>query len=290
MSLLLTLFVCASLPRPVFCQAEKLGIVQYVPPKGWEKTAQGNVVAFSEVNRATGKFCIITLYGATPGSGDPETDFKRGWDERVVKPLKAEANPKTETAETADGWTLIAAGAGVEIEGGRAAAFLTVISGGGKTVSILGVFNDASYAAQLAAFSGSIELGKAAAETPPPRRAESAPSAPPPDLAPMHAAALVKEFETNEVRANQAYAGKRVRVYGTVNNIEIERDGQIVLTFKSSVSTYNNARCFFNKSQSSRVAALSTNAEATVEGTVRGLGGGFGGAKAFLLLENCTVP
>ena len=108
--------------------------------------------------------------------------------------------------------------------------------------------------------------------------------------APMHAALLVREFETNEVRANQTYVGKRVRVYGTVNSVEIDNEGKIVLTFKSSITSYGNARCFFPKSQSSRVAAMNTNEEATVEGTVRGLGGGFGGAKSFLVLENCIVP
>ena len=110
-----------------------------------------------------------------------------------------------------------------------------------------------------------------------------------PRAAAMHAATLVKEFESNEVRANQVYGGKRVRIFGTVNSIEIDNGGKIVLTFKSSISTYNNARCYFSKSQSSRVAALSANAEATVEGTVRGLGGGFDGAKAFVLLDNCIV-
>jgi hypothetical protein len=110
------------------------------------------------------------------------------------------------------------------------------------------------------------------------------------NAAAMHAAALVKEFESNEVRANGLYAGKRVRIYGTVNTVEIDNDGKIVLTFKSSISTYNNARCYFSKSQSSRVAGLSANTEATVEGTVRGLGGGFDGAKAFVLLDNCIVP
>src|SRR5215207_2845480 len=99
--LFLTLFVCALIPQTVFCQTEKLGIVRYTPPKGWDKTAKENVVAFSEIDQTTGSFCIITLYGATPGTGKPETDFKREWDNLVVKPLKAEANPETQT-EAAD--------------------------------------------------------------------------------------------------------------------------------------------------------------------------------------------
>lgn len=134
------------------------------------------------------------------------------------------------------------------------------------------------------------EAAATATEDPIPAREESAPQPPAASATAMHAAALVREFESNEVRANQLYVGKRVRIYGTVNSIEIGKDGRIILTFKSSISTYNNARCFFNKSQSSRVAAINAHEEATVEGTVRGLGGGWDGAKAFVLLENCIVP
>jgi hypothetical protein len=200
----------------------------------------------------------------------------------VVQTLNAEPNPKTET-ETDKGWTATAGGAAVDFQGGKSLAALTVISGGGVTVSILAVFNDESYAAQLAAFNSSIEMEKAVAEGP-------ATSPESPDVLVMHAAALVKEFENNEVRANQMYVGKRVRIHGIVNTIEIARDGQIVLTYKSSITTRNNARCYFSKSQGARVASLTANEEGTVEGTVKGLGDGFEGAKAFLVLKDCVVP
>jgi hypothetical protein len=281
--------ICLCLPQMAFSQTEKLGIVQYTPPKGWTKTPKENVVAWSNLNQTTGAFCIITVYGATPSVGNPQNDFTKEWNNLVVKPLQAEANPKTET-QLADGWTVIAGGAAVEFQGSKSVAFLTVFSGFGKTVSVLGVLNDQSYMTQLAAVVSSIEMDKAAADNPAPQREESLPQAPAANAAAMHAAALVKEFENNEVRANQVWVGKRVRIYGTVNTIEIGKDGRIVLTFKSSITTYNNARCFFNKSQSSRVAALSAHKEATVEGTVRGLGGGFDNSKAFLIIEDCVVP
>ena len=199
-----------------------------------------------------------------------------------------ESNSDPMPCPGADGWTAIAGGSAVQLDSGKAAAFLTVISGGGKTVSILGLFNDQSYAGQLAAFGTGIDLGKVVAEVPAPAREELRTS--PSDIASMHAAELVREFETNEVRANQIYIGKRVRIHGIVNTIEIGRDGRVVLTFKSSISTRNNARCFFSQSQNSGVATLSAHTEATVEGTVRGLGGGFDDSKAFVLLENCIVP
>jgi hypothetical protein len=270
------------LSTTVSAQTETLGIVKYTPPKGWDKTTKENVVAFSKVNRETGKFCIITLYGATPGTGNAQNDFKREWNNLVVKPLNGAADPETETAKE-NGWTATGGGTAIDFQDGKAAAVLTVITAGNTAVSILAVYNDEAYTAPYVAFSSSIDLDKPVAAT-----ANAAPAEP--TATPMHAAALVREFETNEVRANQEWIGKRVRVYGTVNTIEIEQDNQIVLTFKSSISTYRNARCFFNKSQSARVATLSAHTEATVEGTVRGLGGGFDNSKAFLLLEDCIVP
>jgi len=105
----------------------------------------------------------------------------------------------------------------------------------------------------------------------------------------ISAGLLVMEFEGNEVRANQMYGGKRIRVNGTVNSIEILKDGRITLTFHSPAMGYAQTRCYFNKSQSSRLAQLSGGQEAIVEGTVRGIGGGLNG-KGFVEMENCIVP
>ena len=97
LGLSVTLFVCLLIPQTALCQTEKLGVVKYTPPKDWDKATKENTVAFSRLNEATGRFCIITLYGATPGTGQPQSDFAREWNNLVVKPFKAEANPKTET-------------------------------------------------------------------------------------------------------------------------------------------------------------------------------------------------
>jgi len=155
---LLTLFLFAA--GTAFAQAEKLGIVNYTPPKGMTKTLKENVVLFSEFNQTTGMYCIITVYGATPGTGNAKSDFEREWNNLVVKALdKAEANPTVDTS-TAEGWTIIAGGSPVESGAGKALAFLTVISGSGKTVSILAVFNDPAYLKQVDAFISGLDLDK----------------------------------------------------------------------------------------------------------------------------------
>jgi hypothetical protein len=103
----------------------------------------------------------------------------------------------------------------------------------------------------------------------------------------VNAGTLVMEFEGNEVRANQMYGGKRIRVNGTVNSIDVLKDGRITLTFHSPAAGYAHTRCYFNKTQSSRLAELAGGQEAIVEGTVRGFGDSLRG---YVELENCIVP
>jgi|GEM_PF-796829 len=105
----------------------------------------------------------------------------------------------------------------------------------------------------------------------------------------INAGKLVLDFEGNEVRALQMYGGKRIRVNGTVNSIDVQKSGLIVLTFHSPAGGYAQTQCYFNKSQSPRLAQLTGGQQATVEGTVKGIGGGLGG-RGFVVLEDCIVP
>lgn len=102
----------------------------------------------------------------------------------------------------------------------------------------------------------------------------------------LHAAELVRAFEENEVRANQLYRDKRVRIHGTVNRVEINNSGGFILTFKTSVSTYSPAQCYFSEAYSNQIAQIRSNEEATVEGTVRG----FRDSKFSVVLDNCSIP
>src|SRR5882762_1815113 len=86
---------CLFMPVTAFCQTEKLDIVTYTPPKGWTKTPKEGAVTYSYVNQSRTAFCVITVYASTASAGSPPKDFSKAWNELVVKPFKAEANPKT---------------------------------------------------------------------------------------------------------------------------------------------------------------------------------------------------
>ena len=167
LGLFVTLIFCLFIPQTVFSQTERMGIVQYTPPKGWKKIAKvenGNAgVAFYEDNETTGKFCVITLFGAIESLGNPNKDFESEWNNRAVKGFKAAASPQKLPPESFEGWTVIAGGSKIEYEGRNATIILTMFSGFGKTVSVLAISDDKSYKTQIEAFIESIGIDKTTA-------------------------------------------------------------------------------------------------------------------------------
>ena len=151
--------LCLSFPQIVFCQTETLDIIQYAPPKGWTKTPKEAVMVFSDINKSTNGFCILTVYSSTASAGSPQQDFANEWNELVIKPFKAGGTPQTET-HTEGGWTSVAGAAQIETEAGKSYVIMTVLSGYGKTASVCALFNDQSYLPQLDAFMASIKLNK----------------------------------------------------------------------------------------------------------------------------------
>lgn len=289
-TILITCILTIVFAPTILAQTETLGAIQYSAPAGFTKSAKDHAVVFSQIDQAKGKFCFITLYAAAPSSGKAQSDFASEWKIRVVEPWKAEANPKTESVPE-NGWTAIAGGAVINFEGNKAFAFLTVISGFGKTVSVLAVLNDESYLASFQAFVERMDIDKtvAAAQNAAPREAAMSPASSA-AVSTMNAGSLVREFEVNEIRAGQTYIGRVLRIDGTINTILVGKDGRIAITFKSTLGAYGNVRCYFSPSQSSRVAGLSAHTEAIVQGTVRGWEGGYSGAKVFVMLDDCIVP
>ena len=150
------------IPHAIFCQTEKLDIIEYTAPKGWAKTPKEGVTVYSNSDKNTGGFCLLTVYPSTASAGSPNNDFANEWNEKVVKPFKAQPNPKTET-QTEDGWTSVSAATQIESDGITSAVMMTVISGYGRTASILAILNNQEYLPQIEAFMTGIKMDKAQA-------------------------------------------------------------------------------------------------------------------------------
>ncbi|MBL0154393.1 MAG: hypothetical protein IPP93_13275 [Chitinophagaceae bacterium] len=143
-----------------YTQAETFDIATYTPPKNFTKVVNTGVVNYTNINKTTGGFCVIAMFASKKSTGDAQRDFSNDWEELVVKPFQAEANPKTETQTTAEGWEVVTAAAAVKADGVSMYIMLTVASGFGKTMSFRTSLNDEAYTPQIDALFANIKLDK----------------------------------------------------------------------------------------------------------------------------------
>lgn len=161
LALLIAHVLCFTAASTVVCQSDSLDIIHFTPPAGWTKTNKDGAVVFSDVNKTTSGFCVLTIYASTVSAGTPQKDFANKWSELVVKPFNASPDPKTESQTGPDTWQITAGAAPVETDGGlKAYAVLTVFSGFGRTASVLALVNDDSYLTKVSDFVAGIKLDK----------------------------------------------------------------------------------------------------------------------------------
>lgn len=160
MKKIILFFATSLLTQYVIAQTETFDIATYIPPKDWKKNANHGANIYSTTNATKGTYCLLAIYASSQSSGDPQKDFTNKWNEQVVAPYTAEANPKTETQTSPDGWTAVAAGTQVKQDGIDSYVILTVFSGFGKTMSVLANFNDPAYATDIDAVLENMKLDK----------------------------------------------------------------------------------------------------------------------------------
>src|SRR6185437_10526726 len=147
------------IPQAVSCQTERVDIIEYTPPKGWARTPKDGVVIYTDSNQSTNALCVLSVYSSSPTAGSPQKDFANEWNELIVKPFKADTNPKTEI-QTEDGWTSVSSAAEIESDGNKLVVIMTVVSGYGRAASVLAILNNQAYLPQIDAFMTSIKMDK----------------------------------------------------------------------------------------------------------------------------------
>lgn len=86
-------------------------------------------------------------------------------------------------------------------------------------------------------------------------------------------AQITKEYDSNEVAADNKYKGKTIRITGRVDTVGKDIMGSMYVTLKhpDQWSIRNVQFFFFDKNQADEIANLSKGQETTIQGTVSGL-------------------
>ena len=165
MKKIVLLLALASLGKGLMAQTETFDITTYTPPKGWKKEMKTSVVNYTILDSAKNVYCIIGVYASRPSSGDAATDFTSEWNDLVVKPFGADANPTTKSVITGNGRKAIAGSSLFKNQGVDNAVLLTSFSVFGKAVSVVALMNSMDFQADVQKFLDGITFSNSAAIT-----------------------------------------------------------------------------------------------------------------------------
>lgn len=146
--------------------AETFDIATFRSPKGWAKQTGQDGIQFATEDKATGAFCLLTLFKSVSGLGDPKQDFDAAWQTIVKDAVNVASAPQMQPAETKDGWQITSGFASFENDGMKGAAVLVTASGFGKMVNVLILTNSDAFENQVTAFLESMSLKKPAVQPP----------------------------------------------------------------------------------------------------------------------------
>lgn len=165
MKKIVLLLALACMGKGLMAQTETFDITTYTPPKGWQKETKTSVVNYTILDRAKNTYCIIGVYASRPSSGDAVADFTAEWNDLVVKPLGAAANPPTQSVVAGDSRKAIVGSSLFKNQGVNNAVLLTSFSVFGKTASVIALMNSMDFQADVQKFLNGITFSDSPATT-----------------------------------------------------------------------------------------------------------------------------
>jgi len=139
---------------------ETFDIATFKAPKGWNKQAGQSSLQLSTEDKASGPYCLITLFKSIPGTDDSKANFDAAWDTVVKGAVNVSTAPQMVNPTADDGWEAQSGVAAFEKDGTKGIAMLVTISGYGKMVNVLVLTNTDAYQQTISDFLGSATLKK----------------------------------------------------------------------------------------------------------------------------------
>lgn len=153
-------------------QASSFDIATFTPPPGWQRTEQNGIVQLQSVNGRD--YCQIFLFPSRAGAAEAAQNFAAEWARLIAQPFGSPAVPRTESRQSADGWTAVTGGVNVVQRGIPVAAMLFTVTGHDRVMSVVIDQAGQEYAAAIRGFFSSLAFHapeSARAAAPPPAAA-----------------------------------------------------------------------------------------------------------------------
>lgn len=154
---ILIFFALGSFTWPSLAQRETYDILSFIPPPGWERKEQKDVISFLKTNPEQTSYCLIAVFDSRTGTDDLQKEFLTEWNGLIEndKHIKAPANPSIEKGE--NGWSVISGNAMSATSPPYLAELITMV-GQSRVVSMLFYISDEKYMDEVKRFIADLKL------------------------------------------------------------------------------------------------------------------------------------
>ncbi len=129
-------FLALLLVLPSLARAEeRLDVLTFTAPAGWEREAKPTGVDFSHVDRATRSWCQLSVHRPVPTRGSLVRDFEADWKAFVASSVST--GPKVTEGPDVGGWKGRSGLAWGRFNAERMLGRLVTLNGNGQAVSVV---------------------------------------------------------------------------------------------------------------------------------------------------------
>lgn len=135
-------------------------VASYFIPKGWQQKQNDGSVQLLATDNKTGIYAMAIITKATPSDMSASENFNTKWKTTITDQIQLDEALTMQPASSGNGWEIETGGAAFTDNGVKGKIALLSATGGGRTVSVVIIYNSNQYDEALSEFLNSLELSK----------------------------------------------------------------------------------------------------------------------------------
>ncbi|MBN8783299.1 MAG: hypothetical protein J0G98_09545 [Terrimonas ferruginea] len=150
-----------ALVASALAQKQVFDVLNYTPPKDWDKTETPQGIQLSTKNDGQGNYATAVILRSTATTAASQENFNNSWDKLVKGTVSVSGEPTTQPA-VEKGWDIVSGQARYTDGANKGWVTLITATGNGKMANVVILTNTDNYQTQILDFINSLDLNETA--------------------------------------------------------------------------------------------------------------------------------
>lgn len=145
-----------------FAQKQAFDVLNYIQPKGWDKTETTNGIQLSTKNDGKGHYATAVLLRSLATTASANENFYTSWEKLVKGTVSVPGEPTMQAPATEKGWTIVSGQSSYTDGSNKGSVVLITATGNNKMANVVILSNTNKYQKPILDFIKSLDLNETA--------------------------------------------------------------------------------------------------------------------------------